>query len=163
VVVVGERVLVYPMTGLVYILSLGDGTVLAEVRPPFQGLKLTTERSIFFMSSAGLSEFDHRDLREVDRIDYRECVEPLYKGNRPTVAGYTLTEESVIWCASHGALMGVSRRPGPDGRRATWVHEGLGSPPIAATPLVFGDHLYWVDHSPQYPLLCFRSVGAAAE
>jgi hypothetical protein len=99
------------MDGRVFVLALGNGEVISEFRPALTGLRQTTERLIYFMSAKGLVEFDHRTREVVQQIDYWLEVEPLYGGREPTVTGYTLTTESVVWAASHGALMGVSRRP----------------------------------------------------
>jgi hypothetical protein len=159
VVIVGDRVFVYPMTGDTYILALETGEILADFRLPHQGLRATTQTTIVSMTPKGLSEFDHREMRELDHLDYWEAVEPLYKGQRPTATAFTLTRESVVWAASHGALMGVSRRAGPDGRRATWLEELPGTAmPIAIGPVVYGDYLYWVDIRPPYGVMCFRST-----
>jgi hypothetical protein len=159
VAVAEDRVLVYPMSGRVYILSLADGEVLSEFQPPASGLRQTTEDSIFFMSTKGLVQFDHREMRVVTQIDYSQDVAPLYRGQGSTVTGYALTTESIVWAASHGALMGVGRESGPDGKRRTWLEEIPGGiMPLAMAPTVYGDDLYFVDMRDPSAVHCYRSV-----
>lgn len=163
VTVVGDRVIVLTMGFRIFILSLETGEVLAQTKPPFPGSYVVTETSIFFKQAFGLSEFNHRELKEVDRIEYRAEIEPLYKGNQTTVNAFCLSEESVIWTTMHGALMGVSRRPGPDGKRVTWCQEIPGAiMPLAEAPVVYGDYLYFTKKGENPELLCFRSNCAAA-
>jgi hypothetical protein len=144
VVVVGDRVIVTTLDCQVYALSVETGELLAHGRPPFRGAYQVTERSVFFKQAFGLSEFDHREMREVDRIEYRAEVEPLYRGTRPTANAFWLNKESVIWTTMHGALMGVSRKPEAGGRRRVWLEEIPGAiMPIAQSPVGYNGYLYY--------------------
>lgn len=158
VTVVGDRVIVLTMGFRIFVLLLETGEVLSRAKPPFAGWYLVTDTSIFFKQAFGLSEFDHRELKEVDRIEYRADVEPLYQGRQVSVNAFCLSEESVIWTTGHGALMGVSRKPGPDGRRVTWSHEIPGAiMPFAEPPTLHGNYLYFTKKGTNPELLCFRS------
>jgi hypothetical protein len=163
VAVVGEEVLVLSTspTAPVRRLSLKTGELLAAARPPIWGVYVVTERSIFFKQAFALSEFDHREMREVDRLEYRAEVEPLYKGQDRMVCGMCLTEESVVWTTMQGALMGVSRKRGPDGRRVTWTDHVGGLIPLGVPPVAFGDYLYYASRAGD-GLRCYRSVHSTA-
>lgn len=155
--VTGSRVVVITMNFRVFVLSLDTGRILNQGRPSSSGCYEVTESSIFFKQPFGLSEFDHREFKEVARIEYEADVAPLYKGRQATVNAFCLTEESVIWTTMHGALMGVSRKPGPDGRRATWCEEIPGAlMPLAEAPIPYGDYLYFTKKGSDPELLCFR-------
>ncbi len=143
VAIAGDRVIVTTIEGKVHALSGETGELLAVETPPFRGPYLLTDTAVFFLQAFGLSEFDHREMREVERIEFRSEVEPLYQGNRPTVNAFWLTEESVIWTTMHGALMAVSRRPGPGNRRRTWMEDLGALMPIGVSPLGWGDYLYY--------------------
>ncbi len=156
--VAGSRVVVITMNFRVFVLSVDSGKILDLGRPTFVGCYEVTESSIFFKQPFGLSEFDHRSLKEVDRVEYETAVAPLYRGMQPTVNAFCLTEESVVWTTMHGALMGVSRKPGPDGRRVTWCEEIPGAlMPLAEAPVPHGDYLYYTKKGDKPELLCFRS------
>jgi outer membrane protein assembly factor BamB len=161
--IVGDRVIVIPNSLRVYSLALQTGEVLAAVRPEFRGWYLVTETSIYFKRQFGLSEFDHREMREVDRIEYQSDVEPLYEGNKPTVRAFWVSQESVIWTTACGSIMAVSRRPGPGGRRTVWM-ERLPNAliPIASPPVSYGDYLYYGDRGGSLLLYCWRSVESAS-
>jgi outer membrane protein assembly factor BamB len=164
VTVVGDRVIVLTMNFRVFVLSLATGEVIAQAKPAFPGWYVVTDRSIFFKQAFGLSEFDHRELKEVDRIQYRAEVEPLYKGQQVTVNAFCLSEQSVIWTTMHGALMGVSRKPGVDGRRATWCYEIPGGVmPLAEAPVAYGDYLYFTNKGQEPELLCFESASRSSD
>ncbi len=161
VTVVGEHVIVLTMNFRVIILSLETGEVLGQARAPYPGWYVVTDSSVFFKQAFGLSEFDHRVLKEIDRIEYRAEVEPLYQGKQISVNAFCISEESVIWTTMHGALMGISRKPGPDGERVTWCHEVPGAlMPLAEAPVVYGDHLYLTKKGENPELLCFKGSGA---
>jgi hypothetical protein len=144
VAVAGDRVVVTTLEPRVYALSLDNGEVLGVGVPPFSGSLQVTDTSIFFAQPFGLSEFDHREMKEVDRIEYRREVAPLYRLNAPSLHGFVVTDESVVWTTMHGAFMGVSRRPGEDGRRRTWVDEVPGAiMPIGRSPVAHHGYIYY--------------------
>jgi hypothetical protein len=129
------------------------------VRPPFPGINLVTATSIFFFQPFGLSEFDHRAMEEVSRIEFRKEVEPLYGSERPFPCAFWLTHESVIWTNLNGSLMGVSRNKAADGKRKVWIDRlpNAGTS-IAEFPLAWGDYLYFMDRGPSLGLYCFWSA-----
>ncbi len=157
VTVVGDRVIVLTISFRVFILSLVTGEIIAQAKPPFSGWYVVTDSSIFFKQAFGLSEFDHRELREVDRIEYQAEVEPLYGDRQVSVNAFCLSEESVIWTTMHGALMGVSRKPVQSERRVTWCHDLPGAlMPLAEAPVVHGGYLYFTKKGEHPELLCFE-------
>lgn len=161
-VVVERQVLVRTLDDRLFVLDVATGQVVAEGTAPQPGAVLVSETNSFFKQPFGLVEFDHREMREVGRAEYRSEVEPLYAGNAPTVNAFCLTEESVVWTTMHGVLMGVSRRPGPAGKRVTWSYEVPGAiMPIAEPPVAWGDYLYFTKKSENPELLCFKSAAAA--
>jgi len=158
VAVVSDRVLVTLADFRVFALSLQTGEVLKTMRPPFVGLYLVTEKCIYFQQPFGLSEFDHREMKEVDRTEYREDVEPLYGGHEITANGFWLTEESVFWTTMHGAIMGVSRTQGEGGKRTVWVDLLQNAiMPIGVPPVGYGDKLYCATKGRASELLCWGS------
>ncbi len=166
VAVAGERVIVTTFQEEVFSLAVENGEQLAHGKPPFRGAYLVTATSMFFAQAYGLSEFDHHQMREVSRVEYRREVEPLYKGQPPTVNGFWLTEDSVIWTTMHGAFMGVGRTP-EGGKRVTWGSDVDALMPIGQSPLGHGDYLYYSvvardRESPQSGLHCYRSSASGA-
>lgn len=161
-VALDSGVLVRLWDGRMFLLGVSDGREIIAGHEREAGAFLVDSSSVFFKHPFGLVEFDYTQMREVRRIDYRIDVEPLYGGNAPTVNAFCLTEESVIWTTMHGVLMGVSRRPGPDGKRVTWKYEVPGAiMPIAEPPVAWGDYLYFTKKGENPELLCFKSLAAA--
>lgn len=159
----GERLIVVRQFRDVLVLDLQSGLSVAHADTGFPGQYLVTDRHIYFQQNFALMTFDHVRMAEVDRISYEEEVRPLYRGAPPMVRGFTVTENAVIWTVPEGVLMGVSRTPGADGRRATWRADVGGLSPISVGPVVWGDYLYWnrAVLPPEHPaVLCFRGAHA---
>lgn len=159
VVAVGKRVIVVLDDSTVCSLDLETGKLLATAKPPFPGIQLVTETSVFFLQAFGLSEFDHRAMKEVERIEYRKEVEPLYGKQHPYPCAFWLTKESVIWTTMNGVLIGVSRKVGKDGRRTVWSDRPEKAlMPIGEFPLAYGDYLYRAEKGDRLGLYCYRSM-----
>jgi len=161
VVVLGDRVLVVVVDGRVFSLDRRTGEVLSQGRTPVNGSFQVTPTSIFFAQPFCFSEFDHREMREVNRIEYRDEVQPLYGNHAPTLNAFCFSEEAVIWTTMHGALMGVSREPCFPGKRTTWIEQKAHVlMPLAVPPLIWGNHMYFrqTSDSVEYPcgLICYR-------
>jgi hypothetical protein len=159
VVAVGKRVIVVLDDSTVCSLDLETGRLLAKAKPPFPGIQLVTETSVFFLQAFGLSEFDHREMKEVERIEYRKEVESLYGKEHPYPCAFWLTKESVIWTTMNGVLIGVSRKVGKDGRRTVWSDRPEKAlMPIGEFPLAYGDYLYRAEKGDRLGLYCYRSM-----
>jgi hypothetical protein len=159
------RVIVILTDGHVCSLDLETGKLLAKARPPFLGIHLVTDASIFYLQPFGLSEFDHRTMKEVSRIEYRREVEPLYGKRAPLLAAFWITHESVIWTNVDGTLMGVSRQASANGRRKVWTdkpHPKAGTG-FADFPLAYGDYFYFADMGDNLGLYCYRSAAGRSE
>lgn len=164
IAVVGDRVIVTTLDCVVHAVAVADGTLIQRAEPPLVGPYVVTDTSVFFARPFLLSEFDHREMRETNRTEYRAEVEPLYKGQKPTLRGFWLTEKCVFWTTAHGALMGVNRRPDPDGARRTWVDELPGAVMgIADHPVSCGPYLYYAVVGGSPGLVCYRAVGDGEE
>jgi hypothetical protein len=158
---IGERVLVTVLDGRVFSLDRRTGEVLSQGRTPVNGSFQVTPTSIFFAQPFCFSEFDHREMREVNRIEYRDEVQPLYGNHAPTLNAFCFSEEAVVWTTMHGALMGISREPCSPGKRTTWIEQKAHVlMPLAVPPLIWGNYMYFrqTSDSVEYPcgLLCYR-------
>lgn len=161
VVSVGERIVVVLEDSTVLTLDARTGKVTGRAQPPFPGIHLVTEKSVFFLQAFGLSEFDHGRLKEVDRIEYRAEAEPVYGKAIPYPCAFWLTHESVIWTDLNGLLVGVSRQAGRGGKRDVWHDRPeKAAMPIADFPLAYGDYLYRAEKGDRLGLYCYRSAHA---
>lgn len=147
----------------VFILRLADGQLVGERHPPFTGSYLVTNSSVFFLQPYGLSEFDYwRDV-EVGRIQYEKEVAPLYRNQPPTVCGFWVSDDTVVWTTLQGALMAVSRNAGPDGSRAAWCREIPGALlPIGIPPVVRDGFVYCRDDG-NMVVSCYQSARAGRD
>jgi hypothetical protein len=163
----GNRAIVITPDRQVFAVSLETGRLLGRGESPTAAAFAVTERRIFFKQPFALSEFDHEEMREVGRIEYRAEVEPLYRGLVPTVNALWLTEQTVIWTTAHGALMGVSRTVDSRSRRTVWVEEIPGAlMPLGRAPVGYGDYLYYAalsgDLNGPFGLYCYEPVSGPA-
>jgi hypothetical protein len=142
VALIGREVILLTTSPRVYRLGLDRGEVLASAQPPVWGVYLVTESSIYFKQPHLLSEFDHRQMREASRVEYRTELESLYGAKERMVAGFWLTEASIVWTTMQGSLMGASRDLGSDGKRRFWAEDVGGLMPLGVPPSVFRDYLY---------------------
>jgi hypothetical protein len=161
VVVLGDRVIVIVVDGRVFSLDRRTGEVLSQGRTPVNGSFQVTATSIFFAQPFCFSEFDHRLMCEVNRLEYREHVEPLYGKQPRTLNAFCFSEESIIWTTGHGALLGISRKDSSLGKRATWMDQKNDVlMPMATPPLILGGYLYYrrmgTSTAPACGLLCYR-------
>jgi len=164
VVAVDKRVIVVLEDSTVCSLELATGKLLARARPPFSGIHLVTETSVFFLQASGLSEFDHRTMKEVGRIEYGRDVEALYGKEHPYACAFWLTEESVIWTTLNGVLIGVSRKTDKSGKRVVWSDRPEKAVmPIGEFPLAYGDYLYRAEKGDRLGLYCYRSASPRAD
>jgi hypothetical protein len=139
---VGDRVIVVLQDRTVCVLDLASGRLLEAKRTSYAEPHVVTGTSIFFLDPYSLSEFDHSSMKEVSRIGFRREVLPLYGRHTPSVCGFWLSNESVIWTTRHGSVMGVSRGANEDGRRVAWVDDLGAVLPYGEFPLAHGDYLY---------------------
>lgn len=165
VAIVGDRVIV-TLRDRVIALSLESGEVLASGRPPFLGAHLVSETATFFKGPFALSVFDHREMCEIDRIEYRPDVEPLYQGRAPSVTGFWLTQQSVVWTTMHGDLMAVSRELTHEGR-AVWIDTVPNAiMPIGVSPVAHGNFLYLTllsRRNEDLSILCWESTSSIGD
>ena len=162
VIALEDRVIVTVFDGRVFSLDRKKGEVLSQGQTPVNGSFQVTTTSIFFAQPFCFSEFDHQEMREISRLEYREEVEPLYGRHARTMNAFCFSEESIVWTTMHGALMGISRKASPTGKRITWVNQKTDVlMPVATPPLIWGGYLYFrqMAASTNTPcgLLCYRS------
>jgi hypothetical protein len=159
VVVVSDRVVVVTLDCAVRSLDLKTGELVRQASPPFPGISLVTERSVFFLQPTGLSEFDHGAMKETSRIEYPEEAAKLYGGDQRYPCAFWLTEESVIWTNLSGSLMGVARK-GKGKRRDSWADRLPGAMfPIAKFPLAQGDYFFVADQGENLGLYSYQAAG----
>lgn len=159
VTIVGDRVIVITLGGRVVVLALATGDVIAEALVPYAGCYAVTDTSIFFKQAFRMAEFDHRTMVEVDRLEYRADVEPLYGRNEPTVNAVCISDASVVWTTMHGALMAVSRKPGQSGKHTVWSELIPGAlMPLGDAPVTYDRYLYFTKRGEAPELLCFRGA-----
>jgi hypothetical protein len=161
VALIDREVILLTTSPRVYRLGLDRGDVLASGQPPVWGCYLVTDSAIFFKQPHLLSEFDYRQMRETSRTEYRTEVESLYGANNPMVAGFCLTEQSIVWTTMDGSLMAVSRDVGSGGKRRCWTERIGGIMPLGVPPAAFGDYLYCAPLAAG-GLFCYRSVADQA-
>jgi hypothetical protein len=173
VVVVGDRLLVVLNDGRVCMLAPETGEVLDVARPGIEAprglvrpMHLITETSIFYLHAVGLVELDHRSMKEVSRIEFRQEVEPHYAITRgmPYPCAFWLSEESVIWTNLSGLLIGVSREARRVGSRTVWADWMPGAlVPIAQFPMAFGEYIYFSEYGEKkVGLHCYRGSRSSA-
>ena len=158
VVDVGGRLVVVLRDSMVLSLDARNGQLLGSAIPPLRGSHLVTKTSVFFLHWGSLSEYDHSAFEEVDRLDYRAEVLPLYRGRAPDPCALSLTTQSVVWNDLSGMTVGVSRKL-TRGVRTVWHDHPRGVlTPIACFPMVHGDYLYRVSYGTLPGLYAYRSV-----
>jgi len=157
VALIGGEVLLLTTSPRVYRLGLDRGDVVASSQPPVWGVYLVTDSAIFFKQPYALSEFDYRQMREANRVEYRAEVESLYGAKEYMVAGFWLTERSIVWTTMQGALMAASRDPESDGKRRFWAEQIGGLMPLGVPPTTFRDYLYCAPRGTG-ALFCYQSV-----
>jgi len=141
--IVDSRVIVVLTDNTVVALSLESGEILASGGPTVGGASLITDEWVYFKHPWGLATWDHREMKEVDRIEYEAEAAELY-GTRPRkVHAFSVTADTVVWSTSHGALMAVELRPQGRHRRFWSDFREGGLMPIAQPPFSWGRWLYY--------------------
>jgi len=159
VAVVEREVVVTLRDGRVLVLDLEDGELLRTGEPPLFGNFVVTHDSMYFQQPFTLSQYDHRRMTEVSRLEYQKDVAPLYRDQPATSNAFCLSERAIIWTTMHGALMGISREL-KEGRRAAWSDEIPGSVmPFAVPPVIYGNYLYYSPMGREMPLLVWEFDG----
>jgi hypothetical protein len=141
VAIVEDRVVAVTGNGRVFALSLESGEVVKTGRSEFNGIPRITATSVFFVQPHGHVEFSHREMKEVFRDEYRSFLASSYAG-QPTVHGFALTSDSLVWTTLEGAFIGISRdQKAP---RTVWTHRVPGAlMPVMLHPFVYRDGLYY--------------------
>lgn len=161
VTVVRERVTVIVFDGRVFHLDRRTGEMVAQGRTPVLGSYQVTPESVFFANPFCFSEFDLMQMHEIHRLEYKDEVKPLYGKHVPTLNAFCFSDESIIWTAMHGALMGVSRENSAR-NRTTWMETRENVlMPLAIPPLIWGGCMYFrqMAASEETPsgLICYGS------
>jgi PQQ-like domain len=163
VVVLGDSVIVVVFDGRVFNLDRTSGEILSQGRTLVNGSFQVTPTSVVFAQPFCFSEFDHREMREVNRLEYSHEVKPLYGRQPHTLNAFCFSDESVVWTTMHGVLMGVSRESSPQGTRLTWMDKKIDAlMPKATPPLIWGGYLYFREmvatSEGSSGLLCYRGT-----
>lgn len=156
-----ERVTVIVFDGRVFHLDRRTGEMVAQGRTPVLGSYQVTPESVFFANPFCFSEFDLMQMHEIHRLEYKDEVKPLYGKHVPTLNAFCFSDESIIWTAMHGALMGVSRENSAR-NRTTWMETRENVlMPLAIPPLIWGGCMYFrqMAASEETPsgLICYGS------
>jgi hypothetical protein len=161
VAVVRDLVIVTVKDFRLFVLSLETGEVVSEGSPPLVGPFVVTDGFVYFMNELGVSEFDYRNMKEANRLDYRDAAVELYDNHQPSVCAFLITDRCVIWTTQHGAILGVSRESSEHGRRATWSDRLDAVMPIGVSPVSWEQYLYFPYTSltaRRSGLVCWRSA-----
>jgi hypothetical protein len=160
--VVGDSALAITLDGRVFRLAIETGEITGKGRTPILGAYTVGRDAVSFATPFVLSEFSLRDFAEMERIEYRREVEPLYRGAGPSVNGVCVTSEAAIWTTMDGALMAVSRTDAP-GRRRVWREElARAIVAISDAPVAGAEHFYYTKKSPDsMELLCFGGLAGS--
>lgn len=164
--IVGDRVLAIPQNHMrVFSLSLDNGEIIDVGRAPFRARYfVVTEDFVYLKDDFRLSTFDHREMKEVDRIEFKKEVEPLYAGEtRVTSNAFCLTEKTIFWNTSNGALVGLSRTCDDQGQRVIWVEQIPGAlTPESLPPICFRDNLYFNNWGYPPQLICYQAAAPSS-
>jgi hypothetical protein len=144
----------------IFRLSFETGELLSHATQPAPGFPLITKDSIFFLRPFSWSHVNLRTLKEIDRVEYRDDVLPLYENEKDLspAGGIWMTEESIVWTTLDGGLKAVSRQPGPGGKREIWrdhIPDAIVS--IGERPVSDHEYLY-VRVMGNGRLRCYRSA-----
>lgn len=157
-----EEVLVSTLDGRIFLLDSGTGQIKRQGHLVHGGECLVTTKSIFCATEDYLAEFDHHKMKEIKLIDFSRDSRPLYGKAAPTLNGFCLTKESLIWTTMHGALMAISLRKSSNGHHRTWSEDLKCIMPIAVSPVCWKNYLYVKDHPPTLArsgrLLCYQGA-----
>jgi hypothetical protein len=160
--VAGGRVVVTTLDGRVFALALDTGELLGSGEPESRGVHRIGPGAVYFLQPFGLSEYDYVRMREVGRVDYRSSVEGLYGEQEPSVRGFCVTDELVVWTTANGAVMATARSAEADTDRCVWVDSIPGAlMPIGENPVECGGYIYLrvlADvHEGPYGVYCWKT------
>jgi hypothetical protein len=83
-------------------------------------------------------------MREVSNVDLRKEMEPLFKGNQPSINALLVSEDSIVWTTMYGMLMGLERTARSGEKRVGWVDSLQGSlMPLGVPPKAGAGYMYY--------------------
>lgn len=161
----GERTVAVTLDRRIFSIASDTGRVLQVGRVARGGLVVLTDVHVYVVEPARLSAFDHEQMRDVGSVEYPTEAATLYGARDQRLAGAVVTDECVVWTATHGALMGINRSAGPTGSRRTWtdaIPEAV--MPIGRSPREQHGFLYFAPRFASFNdspgLLCYRTASS---
>jgi hypothetical protein len=111
VVALDDQLMIVLGDGRIFKLDLRTGEVIKTGHTPFRGPYQVGRQSVFILSqqSCRFAEYNHVLMREVSNVDLRKEMEPLFKGNQPSINALLVSEDSIVWTTMYGMLMGLER------------------------------------------------------
>jgi len=143
VVHVNGRVVIVTRDGQVSVLSPSTGGILKRRKVvQFSEAHLVTQRAVFFFDGETLVEVELARLDEVGRVNLSHVLRPLYGSRSPSVCGFLVTRDSVLWTTRQGSLMAASRRRSARSQQQVYSEDCQGLFVVGEAPLAWADFVY---------------------